>query len=146
MNVPSILQISLHSLSVMGAVIWAVQSTPAATSDTLPLKLNEIQVIGTHNSYHIEPKEAVMALIKEFSAEAAASIEYTHKPLDQQLEKLGIRQLELDLFVDPDGGLFANPAVRKILKDQGNDPGLSHDPLGALTKPGLKIIHSPDFD
>lgn len=146
MNVPSILQISLHSLSVMGAVILAVQSTPAKTSDILPLRLNEIQVIGTHNSYHIEPKEAVMALIKEFSEEAAASIKYTHKPLDQQLEKLGIRQLELDLFVDPEGGLFANPAVRKILKDRGNDPGPSHDPVGVLTKPGLKIIHSPDFD
>ncbi len=118
MNVPSILQISLHSLAVMGAVILAVQSTPAKTSDILPLRLNEIQVIGTHNSYHIEPKEAVMALIKEFSEEAAASIKYTHKPLDQQLEKLGIRQLALDLFVDPEGGLFPNPAVRQLLKDR----------------------------
>jgi len=121
-------------------------TTPAQTRENPAIRLNEIQVIGTHNSYHIEPARPVMTLIEEFSPAASSSIAYTHKPLEEQLGKLGIRQLELDLYADPDGGLFAEPAVREIIKGQGGDPGPTHDPNGALSKPGLKIVHSPDFD
>ncbi|HEY7955543.1 MAG TPA: Ca2+-dependent phosphoinositide-specific phospholipase C [Polyangia bacterium] len=48
------------------------------------LRLDEIQVKGTHNSYHVETTD-----IPEW--------EYTHAPLDVQLDKQGVRQLELDL-------------------------------------------------
>ena len=111
----------------------------------VPVRLNEIQVIGTHNSYHIEPPKPVMDLIKVFSNRAAKGIAYTHRPLTEQFGELGIRQIELDLYADPKGGLFAKPLARTMLKAKGSDPG-SHDSDGALAKPGLKIIHSPDFD
>jgi hypothetical protein len=127
-------------------LLFSGATTPAKTLESSATKLNEIQVIGTHNSYHIEPEEAVMSLIEDFSPSAAASIAYTHKPLEEQLEKQGIRQLELDLFVDPVGGMFAHPAANEIIKERGGEPGPSHDPDDALSTPGLKIIHSPDFD
>jgi endonuclease/exonuclease/phosphatase family metal-dependent hydrolase len=141
MSPPKIVQ-----LVSLGLVLLLPVATILAQSPPARVKLNEIQVIGTHNSYHLEPSKPVMELIVGFSAKAATSIAYSHKPLEEQLGRLGIRQLEWDLYADPDGGLFAEPAARKIIADGGGDPGPSHDPDGLLKKPGLKIIHSPDFD
>ena len=126
--------------------IFLAEAFVLAQSSVDSVRLNEIQVIGTHNSYHLEPSKPVMQLIRGANAEAAASIAYSHKPIEEQLGRLGIRQFEWDLYADPEGGLFAEPAVRKLITDQGGDPGPSHDPEGILKKPGLKIIHSPDFD
>ena len=67
-----------------------------------------------------------MALIKAVNADVAASIAYSHKPLAAELGRLGIRQLEWDLYADPKGGLFADPAARKLVAAQGGDPGPSH--------------------
>ncbi len=55
------------------------------------LRLNQIQVLGTHNSYHRAGPLAY--LIKDWR--------YTHEPLDTQLD-MGVRQFELDLHY----GLF----------------------------------------
>src|SRR5678815_460513 len=47
--------------------------------------LNEIQVLGSHNSYHIRPLEplwsALLAFISTFY-----QVDYTHIPLDQQFD------------------------------------------------------------
>ena len=37
------------------------------------------------------------------------TIDYTHAPIPEQLDQHGIRQFELDVFPDPDGGLYATP-------------------------------------
>jgi calcium-dependent phosphoinositide phospholipase C len=58
---------------------------------TLPLTIEALQVIGTHNSYHIAPAIAF-----------DASHKYTQLPLDQQLAG-GVRALELDLHLRSDG-------------------------------------------
>lgn len=58
------------------------------------LRMNQIQVIGTHNSYHVRPDN--LAMLMQFQAEAAAW-DYTHPPLDVQLDR-GVRNFELDLF------------------------------------------------
>ena len=64
----------------------------------------------------------------------------------EQFSELGIRQIELDLFADPRGGLFAEPRARKILAGRGKDPGPDPDSDGRLRKPGLKVLHVPDVD
>ncbi|MEM7384625.1 MAG: Ca2+-dependent phosphoinositide-specific phospholipase C [Verrucomicrobiota bacterium] len=128
------------------ALLFLPGLTSHAESPTATVRLNEIQVIGTHNSYHLEPSKPVMDLIEGVSADVAKSIAYAHKPLEDQLGPLGIRQLEWDLYADPEGGLFAEPAARKMIANGGGNPGPSHDPEGVLKKPGLKILHSPDFD
>ena len=97
------------------------------------VRLNELQVIGTHNSYHLEPNPQVMALIKGFSEDAAASIAYSHRTIEDQLGELGIRQLEWDLYADPEGGLFAEPLARKLIAEGGGDPCEPADrPAGRL--------------
>jgi len=109
-------------------------------------RLNQVQVIGSHNSYHIAPDPAVRELIAASGRRRAEAIEYTHKPLAEQFSRLGIRQVELDVYADPKGGLFAAPAARKILSGMGKEPGPDPDSDGQLRKPGLKVLHVPDVD
>src|SRR3990170_7879085 len=104
------------------------------------MRLNHVQVLGTHNSYHVEPRPALLQAIASFDPQAAASMEYTHRPLDEQLGLLGIRQVELDVFADPNGGLFAVPLGPIFV--QGYP-----DPIKpALLAPGLKVLHTQDID
>lgn len=112
-----------------------------------PVRLNQIQVLGTHNSYHVQPGPSLLSLLRNFSAELADSLEYTHLPLDRQLDRQGIRQFELDVFTDPDGGLFADPAGPRVVAQAGLPPDLPpHDPNGVLRRPGLKVFHVQDID
>ena len=111
--------------------LFASAAPISAQSPEDSIRLNEIQVIGTHNSYHIAPPKPVMELIAGISQSLADSIAYTHKPLGEQLGALGMRQLEWDLYADPKGGLFAEPAARKMIAERGGDlPG--HDPDGVF--------------
>lgn len=57
------------------------------------LRLNHVQALGTHNSYHVAPD----ALLDD-------SWDYTHAPLEVQLAEQGVRQFELDLHLREDGG------------------------------------------
>ena len=50
-----------------------------------------------------------MKLIARSNPQAARDLDYTHRSLREQLSRLGIRQLELDCYADPDGGRFARP-------------------------------------
>jgi hypothetical protein len=100
--------------------------------------LNQMQVLGSHNSYHIQPRPALLALLVLFSPDLA-SLEYTHAPLTEQFSEQGIRQIELDVFADPAGGLYA---LRRGLILLGEDP--AGPP--ALLQPGLKTLHVQDVD
>jgi hypothetical protein len=124
----------------------ALIATAAQAADPIELQLNQIQVIGTHNSYHIAPPTAVMDLIAATSKARAESLDYTHRPLKEQFGVLGIRQIELDIYADPKGGLFANPALRALVKKNGKEPGPDPNADGVLDKPGFKVLHVPDVD
>jgi hypothetical protein len=110
----------------------------APTLDDL-VRLNQIQVIGSHNSYHIQPRPDLFELLLNFSDDFLA-IEYTHRPLDEQFERLGIRQIELDVFADPNGRLYA---MRRALLVLGEDPASG---LPELDEPGFKVLHIQDVD
>jgi len=110
------------------------------------LRLHQIQLIGTHNSYHIAPHKSVGQLIQLAGKSVLQAIEYTHRPLPEQLQHLQVRQLELDLFADPQGGLFASPLARRLLTTSGQDPGPDPNLDGSLSQPGIKILHAAGFD
>lgn len=59
------------------------------------LRMNQIQVIATHNSYHAMPPAALHAQVKAVYPDAA-TWEYDHAPLGLQLNR-GIRSFELDI-------------------------------------------------
>ncbi len=97
-------------------------------------------MIGSHNSYHLPPEPTLFAGIEAVSAELARDIEYSHRTLTEQLEDFGVRQFELDVFADPDGGLYANRAANVVV----GLPPESGEP--ALDEPGFKVLHTQDFD
>jgi hypothetical protein len=66
-------------------------SSPYPNDDRL--RINQIQCLGTHNSYH-----------KTGEAGGLPFFQYNQEPLDVQLE-MGVRQLELDIHDDPEIGL-----------------------------------------
>ena len=66
-----------------------------------PLRLNHIQVIGTHNSYHVSPEEWLMETVRAVT-EKADAWDYSHAPLDEQLDN-GVRSFELDIHPFTDG-------------------------------------------
>jgi Phosphoinositide phospholipase C, Ca2+-dependent len=109
------------------------------------VKMNQIQVIGSHNSYHagLAPSEA--KLIKDRDPKAYTELEYRHQPLDQQLNA-GIRQIELDIFADRQGGRFAHPAGIKAVAAAGLPSDPEFDPDGLMSKPGFKVMHVQDYD
>ena len=110
------------------------------------VRLNQVQVIGTHNSYHLVPHESLLTLIKERRPELAQSLQYSHRRLPEQLSVQGIRQIELDLYADPHGGLYAEPHGNTIAAAQGLPIGPNHDPAGLLRQPGFKVLHVQDID
>ncbi len=103
------------------------------------VSMNEIQVIGTHNSYHIKPREALLQVFYGIDPEALAW-EYTRAPLQDQFEENGIRQIELDVFADPDGGLYADRIALSLI----GEPIESGEP--ALDEPGFKVLHVQHAD
>jgi hypothetical protein len=131
------------ALALLAAACGSDDSTPAP-SDAYPrdsqLRLNHIQVLGSHNSYHIQAPPVLFAALKRISLELAQSLEYTHLPLDQQFDTQGIRQIELDVFDDPNGGLYARPRGLRVLT---GDPNAS---IPELEVPGFKVLHVQDLD
>eukprot|EP00271_Cylindrocystis_brebissonii_P021215 TRINITY_DN745_c0_g1_i1.p1 TRINITY_DN745_c0_g1~~TRINITY_DN745_c0_g1_i1.p1 ORF type:complete len:448 (-),score=44.47 TRINITY_DN745_c0_g1_i1:954-2297(-) len=103
------------------------------------LKVNEIQMMGTHNSYHFQSDAELLNLTAEFKPHWPIALAYNHTPIPHQLEK-GYRFFEIDVYDDPSGGLYSRRAINDLL---GRDV-LSKDK--ALLKPGWKVLHIQDVD
>lgn len=114
-------------------------STAVALDDSL--RLNEIQVVGTHNSFHQEPDPAELDLLAAMDAEQAAQRTYSHETIGGQLADQQVRQIELDVFVDGSGGLYASPSLRR----QAGLPDLV-DSVPEMAEPGTKVLHEQDVD
>lgn len=103
-------------------------------------KLNETQVIGSHNSYKSAMPSPILDYLKKINPAAAQSLEYVHLPLSEQLD-LGLRNLELDVFHDPMGGKYANPKSLTMLPEE-----TEFDSKKELQEPGMKLFHLQDLD
>jgi hypothetical protein len=156
--------IAIFLASAVGAV--------AAEAPNLPpdIKINQIQVLGTHNSYSAGVDPHLLALFQErigtsfkpyidrmppdaralFHEEhpndmsPAEMLKYSHPPLATQLD-IGVRSLEIDINPDPKGGVYADPVGYRMLKAQGVTD-LSPFDSTDLDKPGFKVLHIPDID
>lgn len=128
-----------HTLITLAAMLAASGlAGSAGARSPLDVRLNEVQVLGTHNSYHVQPDPVLIDLYLLFDP-AAIAWEYTHRPLHEQFELLGIRQIELDVYADPDGGLHAEPLSLEVLAGE-----VVH--LPELDPPGMKVLHVADLD
>lgn len=164
----------LSGAAAIAAVLLAgAASTQSAQAqaESQP-RLNQIQVIGTHNSYSQPTDPRVFAVMKpllqpmldqvfaSLPAEALAVIrdehpndifqdlraglEYMHPPIEAQL-RAGLRSLEFDLNVDHEGGRFLDPLPYRMLREQGARD-LAPLYADALAEPGLKVMHAVDVD
>ncbi len=107
------------------------------------IKLNNIQVIGSHNSYKISIEKPLFDyLLKKDSS--LTSLAYAHIPLTKQLN-LGLRGLELDVYSDPEGGYYEDPKGLEIIKAMGAEPK-AFDTDQKLQVPGLKVFHVQEID
>lgn len=112
--------------------------------DNTDIRLNNVQVIGSHNSYKIPIEKPLFNYLLSLDSAKAKSLEYGHISLEEQLN-LGLRNLELDVFHDPLGGRFSNPKGIEIVKSMGKEP-FEFDTDKKLLQPGLKMFHIQDVD
>jgi len=114
----------------------------AATSD---IRINQIQVIGTHNSYHAGFAPSARRVMQKEAPKEFFAIDYSHPSLTRQLDD-GVRQVELDVFSDAKGGLYLDPAIDHMIALNG----LAADPPtaapGTWEKPGFKVMHIQGVD
>jgi hypothetical protein len=83
---------------VLGSMLALTLPSAAAARNYNPypndkkLRLQDVQMLGTHNSYHLRPARAIIP---------NEPADYEHPPLDVQLSQQGVRNLELDAFNGP---------------------------------------------
>ncbi|WGU38757.1 Ca2+-dependent phosphoinositide-specific phospholipase C [Phenylobacterium sp. NIBR 498073] len=156
-------------MTSLAALAFASTAAAAPGDD---LKLNQIQVVGTHNSYSQPADPRVFAVMKPLiqptldgmmkmmppamaarfadehpnplGADLQAGLEYVHPPVEMQL-RAGLRSLEFDLNVDHEGGRFSDPLAYRLLREKGAK-NLAPLYSEALKEPGLKTLHAADID
>lgn len=102
----------LVSAAMCCTLVSAAQVPAKLSLEPLPdaLRMNQIQVVGTHNSYHVRPSDAALSLYTKIVGGAEAW-DYSHAPLDVQLDR-GVRSFELDIHNQEGGyGVFHAPYV-----------------------------------
>ena len=115
---------------------------PAREPAAAPARMNDIQVVGSHNSFKAQIPAAVMEALRRRDPKTAAGLDYYHLPLAAQLDR-GVRQLEIDIFADPKGGRYADPAGERLARAAGERTGFDR---AAMLRPGYKVFHVPDVD
>ncbi len=124
---------------------FALNALPACAQQDKQLRINQIQVIGTHNSYHAGFAPSAAKLWQQKNPRAFDGLDYQHQPLAAQFDS-GVRQIELDVFADSKGGLYAHPSGPAMIAAAQLPPDPEFDPNGIMAKPGFKVMHMQDID
>lgn len=114
-----------------------------STPEKAETRINEIQIIGSHNSYKQSIEDPLMEIALARDS-GSAGLDYGHLPIKEQLG-LGLRSLEIDVLHDPDGGRYTQPVGLRLLKEKAIET-LPYDTLNQLSEGGLKVLHVPDID
>ena len=109
------------------------------------LKINQLQTLGSHNSYHKRTDPKLFNFLNSISFILPsnlnpADLDYEHEPLEVQLNSYGMRSFEIDIYADPQGGRFYNRKGNVLV-------GLPEaSGIAALNEKGFKVMHIPDID
>ena len=104
------------------------------------LRLDQVQVVGTAESYKQRPDSALMGLIRMGGKQNAEALDYGQPALSKQLDS-DVRALQFDVAYDPRGGAYRNPTGASMAMDL-----LPDDYMKAMANPGFKVIHVLDVD
>lgn len=118
----------------------------AHSQGTAGLKLNQIQIIGSHNSYKKLPDPRVMKFLMKFRKQLGKGnnpigIDYGQLPFDSQFTGYQVRGLEIDIQNDPKGGTFYKRKINALVHGMHQNSGVE-----ALRQPGFKVLHIKDVD
>jgi hypothetical protein len=104
------------------------------------LRINQVQVIGSHNSYKQAIDARLFKFMSQFDSSALSELDYSHITLTKQLN-LGLCNLEIDVFSDTAGGRYAHPKGLDWVRKQA-----AFDQAGVMKEPGFKVFHIPEYD
>ncbi|NHN85249.1 hypothetical protein GOB93_11430 [Acetobacter musti] len=109
------------------------------------VRLNQIQIIGTHNSYRTDISPATLHWLTKQNPKMAEALDYRHTTIDRQLDG-GVRQLEIDIYADSQGGEYSHPRGPVWEKQDGVTP--DSDPMSSAAMQGtdFKVMHIVDVD
>lgn len=130
-----------RTLAIVGCALAGIMAIAQSKND---IRINQIQIIGSHNSYHVGLTPGIKAFLLKNNPKAEHGLDYEHKPIPTQLDS-GIRQLEIDIYADSKGGLYSHPAAAKAIQEMGY-PAEPYNTDGAMDKPGFKVMHVQDID
>ena len=126
----------LHVLAMMIIILLNPGCNSPHSTD---LYLNDIQIVGSHNSYKKAIDPELMQILYKEDSNLALTLEYEHLPIRDQLD-LGMRNLEIDIFHDPEGGRYKSPLGVQAIQNAS-----SYDTL-KMNRPGMKVFHVQDID
>jgi Phosphoinositide phospholipase C, Ca2+-dependent len=135
----------LPLLALSAAVVLCVAAAAVSSPTSDHARMNQIQVLGSHNSYKQAIDPSLLSLLKKNGDHRLEGLEYSHIPIEKQLD-LGLRALEIDVVYDPEGGRYAHPRGIAVVAENHLPPGPPYDPDGVMNKPGFKVMHIPDMD
>jgi hypothetical protein len=133
-------------------------------------RINQLQIVGTHNSYAqpVDPKvldlvsPIISGMMQKYSSmmseeqkekfkeyhpngmDLKEGLNYNHPDFTEQLNA-NLRGLEIDVYYDPEGNRFSHPASYQVLQEKGVTDLASFNTEG-LDKPGFKVLHMADID
>ena len=142
----SAILLSLGSPALAACDLSAADAAHAGDSDCARpwldanLRINQLQFVGTADSYKLAPSDQMLSLISMGGKKDAEALDFGEPPLAQQLDA-GARALEFDVAYDPKGGLFKNPAGASMAGEL-----LDPNYVTAMSQPGFKVIHVLDVD
>ncbi len=84
-------------IALFAAGGFAVSQQTTATEQDQLVHVNQIQVIGSHNSYHSGFPPSARKYMEMNYPKALHSLDYSHPPLQDQLSA-GVRQIEIDVM------------------------------------------------
>jgi hypothetical protein len=134
---------AMAALFAMGGVMLAQQTTAAEQDQRV--HINQIQVIGSHNSYHAGFPPSARKLMEMKNPKGLHGLDYVHPPLADQFSG-GVRQIEIDVYADSKGGRYAHPAILDMIAKAGLPADPAYDPQHKMEKPGFKVLHMQDVD
>ncbi|MBV8324950.1 phosphatidylinositol-specific phospholipase C domain-containing protein [Chryseobacterium sp.] len=134
------------------------------------LRINQLQIVGTHNSYAQPADPRVLDLVtpiingmmqkygslmseeqkakfKEYhpyGMDLKEGLHYNHPDFEQQLNA-NLRGLEIDVYYDPEGSRFSHPVSYQTLQAKGITDLAPFNTKG-LDQPGFKVLHMADID
>ena len=104
------------------------------------LRIDQLQLVGTAESYKQRPNAALIGLIRMGGKKDAEALDYGQPPIPTQLDN-DVRTLSFDVAYDPKGGAYKNPAGASMAMDL-----LPADYVAAMARPGFKVVHVLDVD